>query len=119
MVTIAESALAHSDVNHADEPDLAFNITLQDVRMAMESCGVIYPEMPLGEQEYFGQEDTRGVDDFISWAQGPRNREIRRIALEGGDGAKDDYLTGEFGCLARSFHTLIKYSSQEETQHNR
>ncbi|CAG8975529.1 hypothetical protein HYALB_00012244 [Hymenoscyphus albidus] len=93
MVTIAESALSHADVNNADEPNLAFSITVRDVRMAMESCGVLYPEIPSGEQEFMGQEDTRGVGDFISWAQGPSNRDIRRIALEGGDGAKDDYLT--------------------------
>jgi transcription initiation factor TFIID subunit 3 len=94
MVTIAESTKAHASVNHSDQPELAIEIGLQDVRMAMESCGVIYPEETMMDQEYKGVEDTRGMDNFISWATGPSNREIRRIAFEGGDGSKDDYLTG-------------------------
>merc|ERR1712098_743797 len=42
--------------------------------------------------EWEGIEDTRGVDSFLAWARGPDNREIRRVALEGAEGAKDDYL---------------------------
>jgi transcription initiation factor TFIID subunit 3 len=96
LVTIAQSTMAHASVNHSDQPELAIEVGLQDVRMAMEACGVIYPEETMMDQEYKGVEDTRGMDNFISWATGPSNKEIRRIAFEGGDGSKDDYLTGMF-----------------------
>ncbi|KAG9237253.1 hypothetical protein BJ875DRAFT_168073 [Amylocarpus encephaloides] len=92
MVAIAESAIAHASNNH-NEPEIALEIALQDVRMAMESCGVLYPNKPLEEEGFEGEEDTRSVDDFLAWARGPNNKEIRRIAFESGDGSKDDYLT--------------------------
>lgn len=60
----------------------------------MQDCGALAPEKILKEQEFNGEEDVRGVENFIAWAMGSRNREIRRIALEGSDGARDDYLTG-------------------------
>lgn len=93
MVMLTESVVAHAAVNHT-EPELALEISLQDVRMAMEDCGVLYPEKMREDQIYEGEEDTRGVDAFLEWAMGRGNREIQRIALEGGDGTKDDYLTG-------------------------
>jgi len=34
----------------------------------------------------------RGVEDFLAWITGKANREIRRVALEGADAAKEDYL---------------------------
>jgi transcription initiation factor TFIID subunit 3 len=96
LVTIAESTVAHAAVNHGEQPELAIEVGLQDVRMAMESCGVLYPEEPMMDQEAKGVEDTRGVDEFVAWAVGPRNKEIRRIAFEGGDGSQDDYLAGMY-----------------------
>lgn len=62
--------------------------------MAMQDCGALVPEKIDEEQDYEGQEDARGVEEFLAWAMGQGNKEIRRIALEGGDGAKEDYLTG-------------------------
>lgn len=66
----------------------------------MQDCGAISPEKILEEQIYDGEEDTRGVEAFLDWAMGPENREIRRIALEGGDEGKEDYLT----CLSPFFY---------------
>lgn len=75
--------MAHND--HV-EPSIV------DVRLAMEDCGVILPEMVFEEQEWRGTEDTRGVDEFILWCASAKNREIKRIAL---DGEQDtDYLDG-------------------------
>jgi len=69
--------------------------TIVDVRMALQRAGALLPERILEEQEYLGEEDTRGVEGFIAWAMGGLNREITRIALDGNDEA-GDYLDGEF-----------------------
>ncbi|KAL2169843.1 hypothetical protein VTG60DRAFT_5584 [Thermothelomyces hinnuleus] len=65
--------------------------TIVDVRMALQRAGALLPERIAEEQEYVGEEDMRGVDNFIAWAMGPLNREIARIALDGNDEA-GDYL---------------------------
>jgi len=92
MLLLAQTTANHAALNHTD-PELALEISISDVRMAMQDCGALAPEKILEEQEYDGQEDLRGVEGFIGWAMGPGNHEIRRVALEGGEGAKDDYLT--------------------------
>jgi transcription initiation factor TFIID subunit 3 len=93
ILLLAQTTATHAALNH-NEPELALEVSLQDVRMAMQDCGALTPEKVLEEQEFDGEEDTRGVEAFISWAMGAGNSEIRRVALEGADGAKDDYLTG-------------------------
>jgi len=88
MLLLASSAAAHASLNH-DE----FEISIEDVRMAMQECGVLAPELLLEDEQSEEEEDTRGVDGFIEWAKGADNREIGRIALEGGEAGKEDYLT--------------------------
>ena len=84
----------------------------------MQDCGVLIPEKTLEEQDYEGKEDTRGVDAFISWAMGKGNSEIRRVALEGSDGAKEDYLTGlSYSVLPEAL--LTGFSPQEEAHYIR
>ncbi len=68
--------------------------TIVDVRMALQRAGALLPERFEEEQEFLGEEDMRGVEEFLAWAMGPQNREIKRIALDGNDEA-DDYLNGE------------------------
>ncbi|KAH6845267.1 hypothetical protein B0I37DRAFT_180825 [Chaetomium sp. MPI-CAGE-AT-0009] len=65
--------------------------TIVDVRMALQRAGALLPERLPEEQEYLGEEDMRGVENFVAWAMGPLNREIARIALDGVDEA-GDYL---------------------------
>ena len=95
MFLLAQTTVKHASLNH-NEPELSLEISIQDVRMAMQDCGALIPEKVLEEQEFYGLEDTRGVDAFIAWATGKVNSEIRRVGLEGSDGAKEDYLTGLF-----------------------
>ncbi len=79
----------------------------------MQDCGVLMPEKVLEEQEFDCHEDARGVDAFLAWAMGKANQEIRRVALEGSDGAKEDYLTGS--CLQKQINAhLTSHSPQEE-----
>jgi transcription initiation factor TFIID subunit 3 len=111
----------------------AFNLhnspvpTIQDVRIALSSVGALTPQMSTAEEELKGEveiveagvsmkvpfEDLRGVENFANWATGSANREIRRIAGFGEDGAaganveeiaagledEDDYLDGKSGAL--------------------
>jgi len=87
--------LAQSTATHAAINDDELDISIEDVRMAMQDCGALAPEAVLEDdnQDIDAEEDMSGVDEFLAWATGKTNKEIRRIALEGGDG-KEDYLTG-------------------------
>lgn len=67
--------------------------TIVDVRMAMQRMGAFLPERDEIEQVHLNIEDMRGVEEFIAWAMGTQNREIKRIALDGNDEARD-YLDG-------------------------
>lgn len=88
MYLLAQSTASHASINHTE-----LEISILDVRMAMQDCGALAPEKVLEEQLFDGEEDTRGMEAFLAWTTGAGNREIRRIALEGGDGTKEDYLT--------------------------
>jgi transcription initiation factor TFIID subunit 3 len=89
MYMLAESTAANAAVNHTET-----EITVQDVRMAMQECAVLAPERTLEDQEFDDEEDTRGVEAFLAWVTGKANQEIRRVALEGSDGLQEDYLAG-------------------------
>jgi transcription initiation factor TFIID subunit 3 len=103
--------LAQSTAIHAANNDDQLEVSIEDVRMAMQDCGALAPETLLENEDHVGDEDMSGVDDFLAWATGKANKEIRRIALEGGDG-KEDYLTGlsisRLGELVLMFAVLKK-----------
>lgn len=94
--------------------------TIQDVRLALTLAGALVPQMGAAEESLKGDveidgvmvpfEDLRGVQNFVNWAQGPVNKEIRRVAgfeddsnLEeiAGLDEHEDYLTGEFDTQPR------------------
>lgn len=117
MLLLAQTTANHAALNHT-EPELALEISISDVRMAMQDCGALAPEKVMEDQEFDGQEDLRGVEAFLAWATGAGNHEIRRIALEGSEGAREDYLTG--GCFVFLVtQRLTIDSSQKETQYGR
>ena len=74
--------------------------TISDVRMALQDVGAFYPSIsdmeeqvrrPLLEQggEKRGDmsgEDMRGIEVFLGWMTGTKNREIRRIAEMASEG---------------------------------
>jgi len=87
--------------------------------MALQDCGALYPERPEVEQEFDGVEDTRGMDAFLEWVTGPGNKEIRRVALEGDGGVKQDYLTG-LSCWGIHLSSMLMLCSfEEEAYHDR
>ncbi|EFX03940.1 bromodomain associated protein [Grosmannia clavigera kw1407] len=65
--------------------------TIVDVRMALEDCGALAPPSAFEGPDWPG-DDTRSADEFIDWVCGPRNREIKRVALDGDD-ENTDYLS--------------------------
>jgi len=93
MLVLAQTTAMHASINHTE-----LDITVQDVRMAMQDCGALAPEKLIEEELFDGKEDMRGVEDFIAWVTGKTNHEIRRVALEGADAGQEDYLSGECAC---------------------
>ncbi|KAL8825919.1 MAG: hypothetical protein Q9191_004121 [Dirinaria sp. TL-2023a] len=51
-----------------------------DVRLALQDVGAFRPEINIMEEQCKGEEDMRGLEEFLKWIQGDGNREIRRIA---------------------------------------
>ena len=90
MYALCEST-AHHMAHNETEGDVP---GVMDVRMALQDCGAILPETIFPEQQWKDEEDVRGVEEFIGWAQGARFREIKRIALDGEE-EDMDYLDCE------------------------
>ncbi|EHY59515.1 hypothetical protein HRR83_001207 [Exophiala dermatitidis] len=78
--------------------------TIQDVRLALCQAGALVPQMSTVEEslrdpvEVDGVmvpfEDLRGVQGFVNWAQGPVNKEIRRVAGFGDDTNLEEIAAG-------------------------
>lgn len=111
LLMLASETIQSAINNHGDTQP-----TIQDVRLAMEKVGALRPQMKATEEATKGMhmidgvsvpfEDLRGVNNFVKWAEGPINKEIRRVGgLDGGEsdnvadlaaGVDDneDYVTG-------------------------
>ncbi|SPO00845.1 related to TAF(II) complex (TBP-associated protein complex) component [Cephalotrichum gorgonifer] len=87
LILLAEKTAAHAVSN-----DTAESPTIVDVRMALQDVAAVLPERSLGEQEFVGVEDTRGMDEFLSWFGGPRDKMIREYAAVDGDPDATDFL---------------------------
>ena len=99
LMLLASSAASHAQGNHNDAcPDIT------DVRMAMQDVGAFVPQLSAMEEAWNGEEDMRGLENFLDWVKGNANKEIRRIAglasTEGevvdvqALGQREDFLTG-------------------------
>lgn len=108
--------LASSTAQNAFNTHNDYMPTVQDVRLALLEAGALLPQLSVLEEQLKGTqtvngeevpfEDLRGIEAFVGWAQGPANKEIRRIAGFDGSAAdvgeiaagleeQDDYVTGE------------------------
>ena len=92
--TAAHASLAH---NELAEPSLS------DVRMALQDVGAMYPSTSELEEQLRPVEegeDMRGIEAFLGWMTGPKNKEIRRIAemendnVEGATSAANGPVSG-------------------------
>ncbi len=110
LLLLASTTAQHAFNNHND-----YVPTVQDARLALLEIGAFRPQLNVleerakGLEEINGEtvmfEDMRGVDNFMKWARGPVNKEIRRIAglvNEAGTAEglavleeEEDYVTGE------------------------
>ncbi|KAI4161584.1 MAG: hypothetical protein LQ342_004725 [Letrouitia transgressa] len=98
LMALANKTAIHAYANHRD-----LSPTISDVRMALQDVGAFWPQTTAIEEECFGEEDMRGVEDFLTWMVGDEHKEIRRIAGLGETEAafagidipaeKEDYLT--------------------------
>lgn len=96
LTLLCESTAHHTAHNSTELTGLV--PSLVDVRLALEDCGA------LAGGDDSGDDDPRGVDEFVDWVAGPRNREIRRVALDGDD-ENSDYLSSKNAPL--SFKLVI------------
>lgn len=95
MYALAQSTTMHAAINHPHVDAAEMDTTIQDVRMALQDCGAFGPEKISEAEDFEGEEDMRGVEDFMTWITGKVNKEIRRVASEAGDAAANaDYLAG-------------------------
>lgn len=111
LIVLASKTAIHAYANHRD-----LSPTISDVRMALQDVGAFSPQTSAIEEECFGEEDMRGVEDFLTWMVGDVHKEIRRIAGLGEteaafagidiSGEKEDYLTGTI--LRTSFRFPLK-----------
>ena len=88
--------MATRTVNYAMTVDGSEKVDVKHVRMAMQDLGALIPTMMIEDEiELPDGEDIRGVEHFLEWATGKENKEIRRVALEGGGegGGGVDFLT--------------------------
>jgi len=85
LLLLASTTAQHAFNNHND-----YVPTVQDLRLALVEVGALRPQLSVLEERAMGTEeingetvlfeDMRGVDNFMKWARGPVNKEIRRIA---------------------------------------
>ncbi|KAL2212284.1 hypothetical protein CC79DRAFT_360437 [Sarocladium strictum] len=85
---LCENTARHAAHNHGDSAD--FDIT--DVRLALQDAGALLPQRVGIEEQWTGEEDLRGVEEFVKWFSGQRMKEM--MAVGAGDGESDatDYL---------------------------
>ncbi|KAJ9643267.1 hypothetical protein H2204_002163 [Knufia peltigerae] len=96
--------LSTSTAQNAFNTHNTFVATIQDVRLALSQAGALTPQMSTAEEGLRGDvevdgvtvsfEDLRGVQAFVNWAQGPVNKEIRRIAGFGDDANVEEIAAG-------------------------
>ncbi|KAL9000604.1 MAG: hypothetical protein Q9188_005654 [Gyalolechia gomerana] len=121
---LASKAATHAQENHNDT-----NLTVTDVRMALEDVGALRPQISAMEERIIGQEDMRGIEAFLNWMQGDEHREIRRIAglLEneapmpglGTSAVKEDFLTGILSYRLPNRSLLIQLDAALKKKHNK
>jgi transcription initiation factor TFIID subunit 3 len=93
LSTLCEKTADHAVHNHGDAGDFS----TVDIRMALQDLGALLPEALPVQQEWLGEEDLRGVEEFVKWFSGQRMKEIMDFAKGDGENDEIDYLHGESG----------------------
>lgn len=77
--------------NHGDAGDY----DIVDVRMALQEAGALLPERTETEQLWKGEDDLRGVEEFIEWFSGTRMKEMMEMGSGDTESDATDYLAGK------------------------
>ena len=98
---LCQSTAAHATHNQGDSADF----TLVDMRLALQDAGALMPERVFTEEVFTGEEDLRGVEEFVRWFAGQRMKEMMEFGNGDGESDATDYLNGEvasYDCGRRS-----------------
>lgn len=87
--------------NQGDSADF----TIADIRMALQDAGALMPERVPTEEMWRGEEDLRGVEEFIAWFAGQRMKEMMEVGSGDGETDATDYLNGWFLPMASRKHS--------------
>ena len=99
LTLLAQNVHDRAISNHND-----LDITITDVRMALQDVRALQPHVSVMEEQVTGKEDMRDWETFFRWILGPEHIEMRRIAgltkteseliTVGGVEKREDFLTG-------------------------
>lgn len=90
LQVLCEKTASNAINNHGDAADYS----VVDIRLALQEAGALAPERLATEQDWIGEEDTRGVDEFLEWFSGQRMKELMEIGSGDGEADATDYLNG-------------------------
>lgn len=98
MLLLCQHTASHAANNH-QATQQADDFTITDVRLALQDVGAFGPEHTVTEEAWRGEEDLRGVEEFIAWFAGQRMKELMEFGNADGESEATDYLSGEFSSL--------------------
>ncbi|KAM5356068.1 hypothetical protein ACJ41O_002714 [Fusarium nematophilum] len=85
---LCQSTAEHAAHNQGDSADF----TIADIRMALQDAGALMPDRIPTEEDWRGEEDLRGVEEFIEWFAGQRMKEMMEVGSGDGETDATDYL---------------------------
>ncbi|KAL7945870.1 hypothetical protein V8C42DRAFT_321794 [Trichoderma barbatum] len=88
LTLLCEKTANNAMNNHGDAGDY----DIADVRMALQEVGALLPEKAETEQVLKGEEDMRGVEEFIEWFAGTRMKEMMEMGSGDTESDATDYL---------------------------
>ncbi|KAL7788248.1 hypothetical protein V8C37DRAFT_389013 [Trichoderma ceciliae] len=88
LTLLCEKTASNAMNNHGDAGDY----DIVDVRMALQEVGTLLPDKVETEQARKGEEDMRGVEEFIQWFTGTRMKEMMEMGSGDTESDATDYL---------------------------
>ncbi|KAF4962102.1 hypothetical protein FSARC_9803 [Fusarium sarcochroum] len=85
---LCQSTAEHAAHNQGSSTDF----TIADIRMALQDAGALMPERVPAEETWRGDEDLRGVEEFVAWFAGQRMKEMMEVGSGDGETDATDYL---------------------------
>ncbi|KAJ4163337.1 hypothetical protein LMH87_005072 [Akanthomyces muscarius] len=94
MLLLCQHTAHHAASNHAADPSQAADdFTITDVRLALQDVGALGAERTVAEEAWRGEEDMRGVEEFVEWFAGQRMKELMEFGNADGESEATDYLS--------------------------